>query len=225
MSAKIEQLIDKQDTFEIVRDEIAAIIELEKENQKSLAIEADKNPALWDFDVYVERSNPWELIENPLNGEILSETPLINIYFDQMSFDDSASNFIEQQKADAVFTIDCLSAKNHLRDKTDTITRGDKLASFDAQRIVRLVRNIIMAAEYSYLGLQGIVSWRGFQSVTMFQPNINDHPAQNVIGCRMNLAVNFIETSPQIQPVTIELISLQCERDSDGKIYFNYTFT
>jgi hypothetical protein len=224
VSAKILQLIDKQDTFEIVRDEIAAILYIEKENQKELASTAGKDPALWDFDVYLEASNPWEIIEDPINGEIISETPLINIFYDQTTFDDSSSNFIEQQSADAIYSIDCLAAKNHLYDKTNTIQRGDKLSSLDCQRVVRLVRNIIMAAEYSYLQHQGLISLRSFQSIGMFQPNINDHPAQNVIGCRMNLAVNFLEFSPQTEPVTIELISFRCERDSDGKIHFNYTF-
>lgn len=224
MSAKIVQLIDKQDTFELVRDEIAAILFIEKENQKELAFAAGKDPSLWDFDVYLEASNPWEIIEDPLNGEIISETPLINIFYDQMTFDNSSSNFIEQQTADAVYSIDCLSAKNHLYDKTKTIQRGDKLAALDCQRMVRLVRNIVMAAEYSYLQHQGLIAWRGFQSIGMFQPNINDHPAQNVIGCRMNLAVNFLEFSPQTEPVTIELISFRCERGTDGKIYFDYTF-
>lgn len=224
MAANIATLINKQDTFELVRDEIASILLLEKDNQKLLAIDEDKNPDLWNFDVCIERSSPWELIEDPTSGEVIRETPLVNVFFDQETFNGIQSNPVEQQRADGVFTIDCLATKVHEKNADGTISRGDELAARDVQRVVRLVRNILMAGFYTYLNMRGVVSQRDIQSVTMFQPNINDRPAQHVIGCRVNVAVNYNEFSPQVEPVELDLVSLQCTRAEDGFLYFTNSF-
>ena len=56
----IDTLIDKQDTFEIVRDQIAAILATEVASQMSKAVEAEKDPALWKLRIFAERFNPFE---------------------------------------------------------------------------------------------------------------------------------------------------------------------
>ena len=166
----------------------------------------------------------WELIEDPTSGEVIRETPLVNVFFDQETFNGIQSNPVEQQRADGVFTIDCLATKVHEKNADGTISRGDELAARDVQRVVRLVRNILMAGFYTYLNMRGVVSQRDIQSVTMFQPNINDRPAQHVIGCRVNVAVNYNEFSPQVEPVELDLVSLQCTRAEDGFLYFTNSF-
>jgi hypothetical protein len=62
---------------------------------------------------------------------------------------------------------------------------------------VRLARNIIMAGAYTYLGLRGLV-WKRFpQSISMFQPQIENRAVQRVVGARLALQVHFNEFSPQ----------------------------
>ena len=57
----IPDLIDKEDTFEIVRNQIALILANESASQVALATTAGKpDPNLWALKVYTERSNPWE---------------------------------------------------------------------------------------------------------------------------------------------------------------------
>lgn len=43
----LQALIDKQDSVEIIRDQIAAILVQEIANQQALAIADSKDPALW----------------------------------------------------------------------------------------------------------------------------------------------------------------------------------
>ena len=234
MSANIDVLIDKFDNFELIRDEIAAILLVEKENQKVLADAAGKDPALWDFDVFRERTSPWEIIED-IDGKITKETPLVNVYFDQMKNVNSASNNIDRQQVNGTFNIDVLAGKNHKTDVDGKIIRGDELAAVEAQRVVRLVRNILMSNIYTYIftatdpasgipvafrGENQIVSERTFNQIQMFQPQINDRPAQHVVGARLQMRVDFLEFSPQITGQQMELISSECTRSSDGLVYF-----
>jgi len=46
MSARIDTLIDKEDNFTLIRNEIAAILAVEVASQKVLATAASKDPAL-----------------------------------------------------------------------------------------------------------------------------------------------------------------------------------
>lgn len=231
MGAKIDTLIEKRDNFVLIRDELAAILFVEKENQKSLAVAAGKNPELWDFDVYTERYSPWLLLENDQN-EITSETPLVNVTFDAMNNIDKQSNPIEQQKLTGTFNIDILSAKNDRRIENGDIIAGDELAARDSQRIIELCRNILMSNIYTYIftgidetsgfpvSVRGIVSARMFSNIQTFVPQINDRPAQHVMGARMQMRIDFLEFSPQISGPELKLISAKCLRTEDGLIYF-----
>src|SRR5512138_2308869 len=97
MTAKINTLIDKQDNCEIIRDQIAAILAIEIDNQKSLASAAGKNIEDFDFDVYIERSRPWEVITSE-DGDPLGAMPLVNVVFDSDTFGGKNSNKTERQR-------------------------------------------------------------------------------------------------------------------------------
>ena len=104
MPAKITTLIDKQDNNEIIRDQIAAIIAIEKTNQVALATTAGKpDPTLWDFDVYIERKKPWEALSNSDGSEAGElSNGLVNIYFELDSFDLPGGDLIQTQKLGAI---------------------------------------------------------------------------------------------------------------------------
>lgn len=212
----ISTLIDKSDNFEIIRDQIAAILAVEVTSQKALALAATKNPALWDFKVYTERSNPWEsYIE-----DISELTPIVNVWYDNSSFLEASSNIVERQTAEAIFNIDCYAVANSSDNIAGGHNPGDQEAAFAVQRIVRLVRNILMAAEYTYLGLRGLVWQRWPQSITVFQPQQDRGNVRPVIAARLGFRVKFSEFSPQISGNVIELLSTTVKRSEDGQIVF-----
>jgi len=205
MSAKITTLIDKNDTNEIVRDQIAAILAIEIENQKLLAIGAGKNPDDFYFSVYSSRYIPWEV----------SEMPLVNVHFDNDRFDNRGTDLTKESRATGSFYIDCYANKTANDNNT-----GDELTSKEVDRIARLSRNILMHNEYTYLALRGLVSKRYIVRREKFIPNINFEGYNSVIACRLVLEVDYIELSPQTVPENLELMVLDCTRESDGKIYF-----
>lgn len=210
----IQTLIDKQDNFEVVRDQIAAILALEVTSQMALALAALKDPELWNLKIYTERSNPWEQV---LNSDT-DRTPIVNVWYDNSNFDPSASNISERQKSDTVFNIDCYGFGLATDIPAGGHNPGDKDAALEVQRALRLVRNILMASNYTYLDLRGLVWQRWPQSINVFQPQLDGRAIQQVVGARIALRVAFNEFSPQYVAETLELLSVKVKRTEDGEI-------
>lgn len=219
----IDSLIDKQDNFEIVRDKIATILVAETANQQALASAASKDPNLWKLRIFTERSNPWEQFSNAPSDK----SPLVNVWYDSSTFIAGSSNVSERQKAEATFNIDCYGYATSSNNGGGGHNPGDRDAAFEVQRAIRLVRNILMAAEYTYLESRGLVWQRWPQSITVFQPQQNDTPIQNIIAARVALRVGFNEFAPQITPETLELVSTDVRRTEDGEIVLeaDYDYT
>jgi hypothetical protein len=212
----IAELIDKQDSFEIVRDQIGAILLAETINQQALAIADAKDPDLWKLRVFTERSNPWE---EWLNDDT-DKSPIINVWFDSEDFDKSASNVMERQKTTGIFNIDCYGYGV----ATDTVgghEPGDKNAAFESHRAVRLIRNILMSANYTYLDLRGLVWTRWIRSINSFQPQQNQNSVQQIVASRFSLEVVYNEFSPQIPPEILELIHVDVFRSETGELYMD----
>lgn len=216
----IQSLIDKQDTFEQVRDEIAAILAVESASQQALAVTAGKDPALWALKVYTERSNPFEALRADDN------TPIVNVWYDSSDFEQGRSNIVERQLSSSVFNID-IYGRGEARENGAGHDAGDDLAAREAQRATRLVRNILMAAEYTYLNMRGVVGQRWPQNIKTFQPQLDNRNVTQVVATRIAFRVNFNEFSPQYEPQTLDLLSVQVERAEDGEIYINadYDYT
>lgn len=211
----IQELIDKQDNFEIIRDQIAAILAIETANLQALATAAGEDPDDWKFLVYLERSNPWERY---LNSD--DQTPIVNVWYDSTSFDLAASNVVEAQKGEGVFNIDCYGRGLARADGAGHVA-GDLEAATECHRVIRLVRNVLMSAYYTYLNLRGTV-WRRFiQSINIFQPQETERSTQQIVAGRVALSVHYHEYSPQYVPETLELLSAQVTRASDGEVYVN----
>ena len=209
----IETLIDKQDNFEVIRDQIAAILVSEIANQQVLA--AAKDPADWKLRVFTERTNAWEqfLGENPTDV-----SPLVNVWWDDSNFNARASDTFERQKSESVYNLDCYGYGKSADVPGGGHTPGDREAAFEVQKAVRLVRNILMAAEYTYLGLRGLVWARWPQSIKSFQPSFDGNPTTQIVGARIALRVDFNEFSPQVVPETLETLAATIRRAEDGEI-------
>lgn len=233
MPAQITELIDKIDGSEAVGDMIAAILLLELENQQALATTAGKDPNLWKVRVFRERTNP---IEDYLNLDQVQThkpkdpSPIVNVWFDGGQFDKRTGNTVERQKCTGRFNLDVYG-----HGVSHGLSTGHKPGDLDAadnrSRALRLVRNILMSGQYTYLGDQRganqFIWGRWPDSITNFQPAIDDRPVENVKACRFVLVVEFNEYAPQVKGELLELISVGVKRKETGEVYLtaNYPIT
>lgn len=212
----LTQLIDKRDNFEVIRDRIAEILLVESANQVALATAALKpDPSLWALKVYTERSDPWATF---VDGT-LGQTPRVNVWVDSLTYDKSKSDPIQTQLSDGVFNIDCYGYGLTALSGSGQ-SPGDQEAALVVQRAVRLVRNILMAAENTYLGLRGTVGLRWPQGVNFFQPAVGQSVIPNVMAARIALAVSFNEFSPQVDGDILEYVAVTARSAEDGEVVF-----
>jgi hypothetical protein len=208
----IDKLIDKQDSFEIVRDQIAAILVTESANQQVLAAAASQDPSLWALKVYTERATAFEAARL---GEDL--TPIINIWYESSSTDLSASNNFQRQATNGVFNIDIYGFGNGSETPTGQLV-ADEEAAFSMQRALRLVRNMLKANIYVRLGLDGLVWDQTPNSTTTFQVETDATQVTRCVACRMALGVKFNEFSPQQDPSELDYVAISISRAEDGQI-------
>ena len=219
MTEVIDTLILKQDTFEIVRDQIALILVTEVANQMALATAAAEDPLDWKLRIFTERSNAWEQFLNLEGATDLS--PLVNVWYDNGNFPKNKGNPVERQAHEAIYNLDCYgvgvsanSAGGH--------TPGDKEAAFEVHRTIRLVRNILMAAINTNLQFakgDSLRPWlRWPQSITVFQPQIDNQAIQHIVGARIAFSVEFNEFSPQVTPEILEKVAVDIKRKENGEI-------
>lgn len=152
-----------------------------------------------------------------MNSE--DQTPIVNVWFDSSTFDERSSNNIERQKCDGRYHIDVYGRGLSRADGAGHIA-GDKEAATEAHRAVRLVRNIVMSAYYTYLNLRGVVWRRWVESITVFQPQEIERSTQQIVAARLTLNVQFNEFSPQYVAETLELLSVQCTFADDGEVIY-----
>lgn len=219
----ISALINKQDNVEIVRDQIAAILALEVAAQMQLATDAALDPDDWKVRVFQERANPWEVFPSKRQDD----APLVNVWWDNSAFEAQASNISERQKSSTVYNLDCYGYGKSRDNPSGGHHCGDQNAAEEAQRAVRLVRNILMAAEYAYLDLRGTVWRRWINSITIFQPQQDNQNVHHVVGARIAFRVEFNEYSPQVEPETLDLLSATVQRTEDNQVVIeaDYDYT
>jgi len=209
----IDALIDKTDSFELIRDAIATILAAESVAQQALAVSGSKDSTLWKLRVYVERSNPWEAwIDSAAD-----KSPIVNVWFESTQFDKSGSNRFERQRGEGTFNIDCYGYGQSAA-VTGGHTPGDMTAAKEAHRAARLVRNILMSDQYLQLGMRGTVTEKWIQSITAFQPQQQAEAIQHIVGCRIALQVSFNEWTPQNTPQSLEYIAVEITEAPDGEI-------
>lgn len=204
----ISDLIKKFDTFELVRDQIAGILVGESASQMALApgFVPPQDPELWRLLVFRERSLPWE---DYLGEQPAVMAPIVNVWFDSEGFDQSQGNVVEQQQARGVFNVDCYGYGVARSVAGGGQLTADQAAALEAQRCFRLVRNILMAAEYTYLGLRGLVGRRWPGDVQTLQPDQGGRPVTRVSALRFPLRVDYLEGAAQIPGEVLEAVFLR----------------
>jgi len=228
--ALITELIEGADNFEIIRDQIAAILALEEANQQTLAQAAGEDPDEWAFRVFLERSNPWAVLQDEASrddGPSFIE-PIVNVSYETSAPDESTSNIVARQKLASVYNIDCYAYGISSGDDDGGHVPGDQQAGTEAQRVARLVRRILMSAHYLRLQMaDGIVWKRWVRSITSFDPAQDNRAVDNVVACRVVFEVEHNDFSPQYPTTELEKIVATVKRDSTGEVLvsaeFDYT--
>lgn len=211
-------LIDKFDTFELVRDQIAAILLVERDRQVQLATDAGKDPALWDFGVYRERINPWEdYLNDPENTR-----PLVNVWFESSNTDAKASNRNSDQTMDAVYYVDCYANGYSEEVPGGGHIAGDEVAALTAHRVTRLARNILFSGPYTSLALdKRLCGGRRVSSISAMQPDSSISSVQSLAAIRIRLEVRLLEQGP-LEPTDLwEYMALSVKSLNTGELYFS----
>lgn len=224
MIPQILSLIDKVDNMELVRDQIAGILVGEFANQVTLARAAGKDERLYTAKVFTERTNPWsDYVVAP--DATLDATPIINVWYDRATIDEKASNVVERQRHNATFNVDCY-AYGMSEDTAEGHTPGDQAAREAAHRTARLARNILMASQYVYLLMQGIVGKRMVRDISTLEAAIDARNVQQIAAMRIGFNVQYNEFSPQYTPEILEGVTIQIDRkDHSGQIYLTAEYT
>jgi hypothetical protein len=208
--ANIEKLLIEKDNVEIIRDTIVAILLKDIENQKELAAEKLDNEIHNDFNigVYVENTRPYDLLTDDNNP-----FPLVNICLQKMVQDERPGSSVDNQKYIVTFNIDCWACGNsNNKDLPD-----DYLSAIRAWKTARVVRNILMAGCYTYLGKKDIVRKREIKSIDTIIPQGMADSAISITVCRIIFNVETFEESPQVIPSIIGEVSFRVD-DPNGKV-------
>ena len=209
-------LIDKQDSFEIVRDQIAAILVNELANQQALAVGAGKDPLDYTLSVYVERNLPIEqwLNSGPVNDA--STVPIASIWLESSNIDTSStSNAKGEQHFELIYNIDVMARGVNSDDGAGGYNRADRDARIRCHAATRLVRNILSAGPNRYLGLRGTVwAWPQFENMELGPAPLDEiETNMSVWLCRCRVKVKVTETSPLEGEETLELIRIDVSDD------------
>ena len=178
IEAQINELLERPDTVEIIRDQIAAILSLELQNQSALAEKHGKNKSDFDIKVYNENARPYD----NTSGERLYS---INVVLQEIKVPLSNSR-IHDQKEIATFHIYCIADGNNTGD-----FRDDRSATFRAWKLMRFVRRILMSEQYTYLDMRKLVTSRTFTKMEAGSPGLVAANAITVI--KASFEVQFIE--------------------------------
>ena len=182
------------------------------------------DPEDYQFRVYTGRVN---LIASWLEAPDQADEdarPIVHIDFERHNFERGKSDVTERQHGPARFMIDVYgygTAK-----ATDAgHDSGEVAAEAKADWAMTLVRQILLAAHYTYLGLQGTVSERWPEGIEFFRPSRSPDspPIQNIAAYRLTLEVAFSEYSPQVVGVPLEMIVTTVYREEDGEVLLTET--
>lgn len=223
----IQTLMTGEDNFEIIRDQVAAIIKLNQENQQALAALVPVDPAPWELRVFTERALPWEQFLNiDVNDVAANFSPIVNVTYDSSQFPEGQGNTVDYQRSSTLYNIDIVGFASAASDGGMGQLPGDREAAFTNQRGIRFVRRILMASENRHLQLdRTIVGNRWIQSINEFQPQLDSVPAQQIVGARIAFRVEFLEFAPSADLSNIlEEIRIDVRRAEDGEITLQQQF-
>jgi hypothetical protein len=215
MTPLIEGLIENKDIIEAVRDETAAILALELQHQFALAqAEGKEDAADYNVAVFLENARPFD-------GE-QDSFPLVNVQLSKGTASPSSSR-VDDQRTTATLFVDCYGCGVAGAAEQDGAAWDDKSAALRAWKTARLVRNILMAGQYAYLGMRGVVGSRFIASMEAGDQAGAENASPAIKVVRITFEVQFVEKSPQAEGVPFEGIAFRCE-DKTGRVLVELDF-
>jgi len=180
-------------------------------------------PQDWKLRVYLENGNPWAQYQAAPAQDSDDACPIVNVSLNAEQFDKKRSNAVARFGSTTRFHLDCYGyGKSTATDAGHD--PGDARAALEARRAVRLVRQILSAGTYTYLGLRGTVGSRWVEDVQRFPPKAEEQFVQNIAAYRLTLAVEFSETSPQVQGVDLETVTVTAKYSETGEVLVTQRF-
>ena len=131
------------------------------------------DPHQWALRVFTEAAAPWsEWIDSPPQSAAAA-VPIVCVSTGDQEYPEKTGNVVERQRAGTMFWLDCYGYG--IATETDTgHDPGDVAASSEAERARELVRAILMASQYTYLDMRGLVGKRWVEGTQRFQPQSED---------------------------------------------------
>lgn len=195
-------LQSEPDNIEVIREQIAALLVLDLENQYRLAKEAeDPNKKDYDVSVFVEKDNPIQFVEKAENP-----FPLVNVSLESTEQAGSTAT-VNRQSMTATFYVDVYATGN-----ADSLEDKGMKASMKAWKTARLVRRILRAETNTYLRLRGIVG-----GVSLSFQSGEPADAQSAIRVKMvrvTAKVDYTENVEITSGPGIEVISMTVKDDT-----------
>lgn len=182
-----------QQNFEIIRDQIGAILTLELADQTDAGAD--------EFEVWSERVVNW-------NNE---EKKVINVTFDNAPYDNHNP---KSRTGENQYFIDVIALAQHEGDaKTE---KGDVLASLLVQRIAGVIAYILSSPEYYYLDFQpGLIQSRWVSEIKTGKLQEQDATHRQV--CRVTFKVKANELVGDLTGVQTLISSSQVKLDDTDK--------
>lgn len=213
MANKIKSLIVNPDNIEKIRDRVSAILKIECAAQYEMAQEAQAPDAAdYRIGVWQEKTRPWQI---NYDAEKKNPFPLVNVSLMGFHADNPGGPAVGQKKYAGELYLDCYASGEFTLEESDDTDSARK-----AWKVGRIIRNILSAEQYSYLGLRGIVrDFRIVEGKTGDPRNANENSAQSVTICRLVLSVNYFEDSPQADMTEFQEYNL-VSTSPNGEVLF-----
>lgn len=223
----VQQRIVGDQNLVVVRDQIAAILLANFNNQRLLAEADHDDPKPYDLRVFLERSDcRGEFTsrdeDEPTASAKRDRRSIISISADGTSYDKKRSSPSERRQADGIYLLDFYSM-GISQDSSDGFVPGDKAAVNEVLRVFGLADRILAADVNVSLGMLGVVGTAWMHKFNMMELSSDDRDrpqVERVAVGRAELHVSFNEFSPQYQAQPLELISAAVLRKETGEIYF-----
>jgi hypothetical protein len=207
------RLFDRTLNAFLVRDTVAAILSAEEELQRGFAEADGYDPEEYRIRVFSEKAAPFgEWLEADTE---MDRAPIINVKLVSSGY--QGGNVIERNRSSIRIHVDCY-AVGIAEMRSDGNVSAEDLSMASLQNAVSFARKVLMAGEYTYLGLRGTVGKRwieseDYQTVDAASPN-----AISVRGCRLTLVVDAHEDSPQMEGVPLASIRTRLVKSIGGQV-------
>lgn len=207
----LQSLIDKKDSFELVRDQIAGILVTELANQQALAVIAAKDPLDWTITVLLERDAPIEKWLNAAPERTAPTVPTVSISVENSNRNDKKSSVAGgEQVYEVTYILDVLARGVTTETAGDGHLAADQAARLNCHAAVRLVRNILSATENRRLKLNAIVHGHvHFRTIEFGEAaTVETQPNFSVWAGRCRFSVTMTELSPEYEGVPLDVIRI-----------------